>query len=152
MAIPPKQLLVIDGGMAMQLQKHVTEDVEGHPLWTSLFNSINPKAVIKTHLDFLNAGSDFFHANTYQASVEGFMKHFNLSEAGGIELIKSSVRLAHEARTIFLKESGRENQTDSMLQYTLNSLWFIVKQIKIDLTCRYSNGSGFNWSIRCPFE
>lgn len=114
MAIPPKKLLVIDGGMAMQLQKNVSEDVEGHPLWTSLFNSINPNAVIKTHLDFLNAGSDFFHSNTYQASVEGFMKHLNLSEADSIELIRSSVRLAHEARTIFLKESGRQNETESM--------------------------------------
>lgn len=122
MAIPPKKLLVIDGGIAMQIQKHVSEDVEGSPLWTSLFNFTNPQAVIKAHLDFLNAGSDFFHANTYQASVEGFMKHLNLSEADSIELIKSTVRLAHEARSIFLKESGRENDTDGMLQNALNAL------------------------------
>lgn len=42
--------------------------------------------------------------NTYQASITGYVKHLGLSPEESAELIKASVRLAHEAREKFLGE------------------------------------------------
>ncbi|GAB0095498.1 uncharacterized protein DMENIID0001_108900 [Sergentomyia squamirostris] len=100
------QVMVIDGGFATQLTVHVGTSVDGDPLWSARFNSTNPSAIVKTHLDFLQAGADAIITNTYQASVEGYMKHLELDEEQSIELIKSTVRLAQLARNKFLAEAN----------------------------------------------
>uniref|UniRef100_A0A1L8E2J7 Putative cysteine s-methyltransferase n=1 Tax=Nyssomyia neivai TaxID=330878 RepID=A0A1L8E2J7_9DIPT len=99
------RLMVIDGGFATQLTVHVGHSVDGDPLWSARFNSTNPSAIVKTHLDFLQAGADAIITNTYQASVEGFMEHLDLDEEQSVELIKSTVRLAQLARNKFLAET-----------------------------------------------
>lgn len=87
-------VILLDGGFSTQLSKHVGP-VDGDPLWSARFNYTNPDAIIRTHLDFLEAGADLILTNTYQASVEGFTQHLPLNRDQSVDLIKSTVKLAH---------------------------------------------------------
>lgn len=60
----------------------------------------------QTHLDFLESGAEIILTNTYQASVEGYTQHLNLDREQSIELIKSTVELAHVARDKFMQSNG----------------------------------------------
>jgi homocysteine S-methyltransferase len=48
-----REIFVLDGGFATQLRTHVSEPIDGTPLWSASFLYTDPNAVIKTHLDFL---------------------------------------------------------------------------------------------------
>lgn len=48
-------------------------------------------------ISFLIAGADIITTNTYQASVQGFQKCFNLSYHESYKLIKNATLLAREA-------------------------------------------------------
>lgn len=96
----------IDGGFATQLSEHVGKRVDGDPLWSARFNSTNPDAVVKTHLDFLRSGAEVILTNTYQASVSGFGRYLDLTPAESLELIRTTVGLAHEALRIYVVERG----------------------------------------------
>ncbi|KAI8042220.1 uncharacterized protein LOC128262213 [Drosophila gunungcola] len=115
-----KGILVKCGGFSSQLARNVTEKVDGDPLWGSRFDATNPKAVIQTHLDFLRIGADIILTNTYQSSVEGFVKHLGVSKERGVELIQKSVQLAKEAKEQYLKETG--SGSDSPLPLILGSI------------------------------
>ncbi|KAH8412614.1 hypothetical protein KR009_003589 [Drosophila setifemur] len=115
-----KRILVKCGGFSSQLARNVTEKVDGDPLWGSRFDATNPEAVIQTHLDFLQNGADIILTNTYQSSVEGFVKYLGVSRTEGVELIKKSVHLAQEAKRQHLKAIGSE--TDSTLPLILGSI------------------------------
>jgi homocysteine S-methyltransferase len=78
------------------------------PLWSAKFNATEPEAVIQSHLDFLDAGAEIILTNTYQASVEGYTKYLHLDEEGSIELIMSTVKLAHIARDKFQQTNDQE--------------------------------------------
>lgn len=99
-----KPVLLIDGGFGTQLTVHVGKKIDGDPLWSARFNSTNPEAVLNTHLDFLRSGCGAIRTNTYQASVEGYMEFLQLNENQSIDLMKQTVRLAHDARSKFLAE------------------------------------------------
>ncbi|EDV31240.1 uncharacterized protein Dana_GF14646 [Drosophila ananassae] len=114
----PKPILVKCGGFSSQLAKNVTEKVDGDPLWGSRFDATNPEAVIKTHLDFLHSGADIILTNTYQSSVDGFVKYLGVSKERGKELIRKSVQLAQEAKAQYLKETA----SDSTLPLILASI------------------------------
>lgn len=49
----PKNILVLDGGFSTQLTNHISERIDGNPLWCSFFLHTDPEAVMKTHLDYL---------------------------------------------------------------------------------------------------
>lgn len=97
------KVTVIDGGFSTQLAYHVGANIDGDPLWSARFNAVEPAAVVQSHLDFLEAGAEIILTNTYQASVEGYTEHLNLDRAQSIDLIKSTVQLAHVARDKFLE-------------------------------------------------
>lgn len=101
---------VIDGGFSTQLSEYVGSNVDGDPLWSARFNYTNPEAVVNSHLDFLRAGAQIILTNTYQASVEGYMEYLKLSQDKSIELIKNTVKLAHQARDSFLQENNNNNR------------------------------------------
>ncbi|XP_058982333.1 uncharacterized protein LOC131804063 [Musca domestica] len=109
------RILVKCGGFTSQLVKYVGNKVDGDPLWGSRFDLENPEAVIRTHLDFLENGAQIISSNTYQASVEGYMKYLNLNRDQSIQLIRKSVKLAKEARERYLDNlkatSGACNET-----------------------------------------
>ncbi|XP_055370828.1 uncharacterized protein LOC129605223 isoform X2 [Condylostylus longicornis] len=108
-------ILCKDGGFATQLSVHVGERIDGNPLWSARFNATDPDAVVKTHLDFLKAGADIILTNTYQASVEGYMKYLGVTRDQSIDLIKKTVQLAHKARETFLKENSDNNRVKAPL-------------------------------------
>lgn len=95
---------ILDGGFSTQLALHVGNKIDGDPLWTARFLSSNPDAVFSTHLDFLRAGSDVIETNTYQASIEGFMKYLKISKEESIELIRKAVGCAKKAVYVYLQE------------------------------------------------
>lgn len=104
------KVIVIDGGFSTQLSTHVSETIfKDDPLWTARLNVSQPDLIIQTHLDFLNAGADAILTNTYQASVEGYAKYLQLTQTESVELIKSTVRLAHEARSRFISKGGKDD-------------------------------------------
>jgi len=47
------QIHVLDGGFSTQLRNHVSDPIDGTPLWSASFLHTTPNAVINTHLDFL---------------------------------------------------------------------------------------------------
>lgn len=50
------------------------------------------------------AGADLIITNTYQASVDLFVKHLNVSEEEAYDLIKKAVQMAHTAVERFMQE------------------------------------------------
>lgn len=50
-----RSVLVKCGGFSTQLATHVGERIDGDPLWGSRYDLVNPTAVVKTHLDFLES-------------------------------------------------------------------------------------------------
>lgn len=97
-------VFVLDGGFSTQVSKHVGSSPDGDPLWSAKFLQTHPDDVLKTHLDFLRAGSDVVITNTYQASVPGFVKYLGVTADEGYALIKKAVSLAKRARDIYLEE------------------------------------------------
>lgn len=97
---------ILDGGFSTQLAKHVGERIDGDPLWTSRYLSIDPNAIYKTHLDFLRAGSDIIETNTYQASIGDFMKYLKTTEHESRELIKIAIVEAKRAVKTYKSEIG----------------------------------------------
>lgn len=123
MSLHPDRVVVIDGGFATQLSVHVGDRVDGDPLWSARFNATNPSAVFQTHLDFLRAGAECILTNTYQASVEGYMRHLQLDREQSVALIRKAVELAQEARVQWLKESGRERDAQGESEKRVWDVW-----------------------------
>ncbi|KAK2588220.1 hypothetical protein KPH14_004255 [Odynerus spinipes] len=98
------EVKVLDGGFSTQLALHVGERIDGDPLWTARFLATNPDAVYATHLDFLRAGSDIIETNSYQASIDGFMKYLNASKEESIKLILKAVECAKKAVETYCEE------------------------------------------------
>lgn len=104
-----QRILVKCGGFSSQLARNVNERVDGDPLWGSRFDATQPDAVIQTHLDFLRKGADIILTNTYQSSVEGFMKHLGKTREESIALIAKSVELTRQAKSLYLSELAENN-------------------------------------------
>lgn len=106
------EIKVLDGGFSTQLSTHVGEEIDGDPLWTARFLVTNPDAVISTHLDFLRAGSDIIQTNTYQATINGFVKYLNITEEESLQLIGKAVDYTKDAVNIYMKEiKNKANMT-----------------------------------------
>lgn len=101
---------MLDGGFSTQLSTHVGEKIDGDPLWTARFLITEPKAVFATHLDFLRAGADIIETNTYQATIDGFVKYLDITEEESLEIIRTAVDYAKDAVEAYTKEiEGNEN-------------------------------------------
>ncbi|XP_015177478.1 PREDICTED: homocysteine S-methyltransferase 1-like [Polistes dominula] len=98
------EIKVLDGGFSTQLALHVGDKIDGDPLWTARFLATKPEAVYKTHLDFLRVGSDIIETNTYQASIDGFMKYLGLTKDDSNKLIYKAVECAKRAVKTYLEE------------------------------------------------
>lgn len=99
-----KKIVVLDGGFSTQSSTHVDHQIDGDPLWTARLLATSPGAVIETHLDFLRAGAEIIQTNTYQASIDGFVKYLGKTQVESLDLITKAVDLAEEAVEIFLAE------------------------------------------------
>ncbi|XP_012522398.1 homocysteine S-methyltransferase 2 [Monomorium pharaonis] len=104
------EIKVLDGGFSTQLSTHVGEKIDGDPLWTSRFLVTKPRAIFATHLDFLRAGADIIETNTYQATIDGFVKYLSFTEEESLEIIRKAVDYAKDAVNVYSKEiEGDEN-------------------------------------------
>ncbi|XP_071570056.1 homocysteine S-methyltransferase YbgG-like [Temnothorax nylanderi] len=98
------EIKVLDGGFSTQLSTHVGEKIDGDPLWTARFLITEPKAVFATHMDFLRAGADIIETNTYQATIDGFVKYLGITEEESLEIIRKAVDYAKDAVNAYIKE------------------------------------------------
>lgn len=55
-------------------------------------------------ISFILAGAEIIKTNTYQASVDGFMKYLNFSKEESRNLIKKAIEIAYQAKDQFLCE------------------------------------------------
>uniref|UniRef100_A0A1B6KD76 Hcy-binding domain-containing protein n=2 Tax=Graphocephala atropunctata TaxID=36148 RepID=A0A1B6KD76_9HEMI len=91
-------VVLLDGGFSTQVKKYVDEKVMTEsPLWSAQFLSTDPDAVLNTHCDYINAGSEVISTNTYQASVNSFQQHLGLDMDSSLALIWRAVTLARQA-------------------------------------------------------
>ena len=60
----------LDGGFASHLSTHFTSKIDGDPLWSCRALHDDPKAVVSTHVDFINAGANIITTNTYQVITD----------------------------------------------------------------------------------
>ncbi|MBE7899505.1 homocysteine S-methyltransferase [Paenibacillus polymyxa] len=92
------QLIVLDGAMATELERH------GHDLNDSLWSAKilyeHPDSIKRVHRDYFEAGADCAITASYQATVEGYVQR-GLSEDEALKLIQSSVQIAVQARDEF---------------------------------------------------
>ena len=82
------------------------QDISSSSLWSaSLIESDQgSKAIVQTHLDFLQAGADVVSTSTYQASTLAFQMAGHSSERAEQLLVKS-VQLAQQARETFAQSN-----------------------------------------------
>jgi homocysteine S-methyltransferase len=108
MAFPPSPLaphlgrqrfLVLDGGLATELERRGANLRD--PLWSARVLLDQPEAIRAVHLDYLRAGADVIVGASYQASLEGLLRH-GLSVRGAETVLRRSVALAVDARDEFL--------------------------------------------------
>jgi homocysteine S-methyltransferase len=94
---------ILDGGFATELERR------GHDLsddlWSARLLRDDPDDIVATHLAFFRAGADVATTASYQASVEGFVRH-GMSPVEAEELLRDSVRLARIAASLAEAEDG----------------------------------------------
>jgi homocysteine S-methyltransferase len=88
-------VVVLDGGLSNALRDRGA--VLGDDLWTARLLRDDPEAIIDVHCAYFRAGADVATTASYQASVDGFVRH-GMEAATAGALIARSVELAHEAR------------------------------------------------------
>ncbi|XP_076311044.1 uncharacterized protein LOC143225465 isoform X2 [Tachypleus tridentatus] len=91
-----KHVKLLDGGLATELMNFGFQ-LDDDPLWSSSLLATNPQSIVGVHESYLRSGSDIITTASYQASVEGFEKYFNVSVEEAEKLIGSSVSLAIQA-------------------------------------------------------
>ncbi|XP_028856600.1 homocysteine S-methyltransferase 1 [Denticeps clupeoides] len=87
---------ILDGGLATELESNGVK-IQGDPLWSARALHTNPKAVKDAHYRYLASGADVITTATYQATVEGFVRHLGVPVEQAHELLMSGVQLAKEA-------------------------------------------------------
>lgn len=98
-----QKIWVLDGPLATELERR-GRDLKD-PLWSAKLLMNAPELIREVHLDHYRAGADVVITASYQASIEGFMRH-GLSKVAAAEHIYKAVSLAREARTLFEAEAG----------------------------------------------
>lgn len=76
--------------------------------WTCVLVNLQFKTIRLIHLSvcsFLECGSDVITTATYQASIEGFIKHLGFKPEEAEDLIMSGVQLARESTADFMASS-----------------------------------------------
>uniref|UniRef100_A0A3Q2P9H9 Zgc:172121 n=1 Tax=Fundulus heteroclitus TaxID=8078 RepID=A0A3Q2P9H9_FUNHE len=104
--------LILDGGLATELEAQGAE-LQGDPLWSARLLHTNPQAIKEAHYRFLLSGADVISTATYQASIQGFVQHLDVSAERARELLMSGVRLAKETVETFA--SGNRSACRSLL-------------------------------------
>ncbi|CAG2206201.1 BHMT2 [Mytilus edulis] len=100
------KITILDGGTSMELARLGNKLIEKDPLWSARLLQTNPASFVQCHKNFIEAGSEIILTGSYQASIEGFVKHAGVTEEQAYSLIKKSVQLAQQAVEEVSKVSG----------------------------------------------
>src|SRR5437016_7182850 len=88
-------VVILDGGLATELERRGADLRD--PLWSAKLLLDDPALIRQVHRDYLEAGADVISSASYQASFDGLARR-GLDQRGAAALMRSSVRLACEAR------------------------------------------------------
>lgn len=102
LALQRKQTILLDGGLATQLEAQGCDI--GNSLWSASLLTSNTRAIVDASRAFLDAGAECIATASYQASRDGFAS-FGFSELEADELMLLSVVLAKRARDEFLADN-----------------------------------------------
>ena len=94
--------LMLDGGLATEIEAQGMSIDSA--LWSAELLKSNPGAIVDAHLAYLRAGAECIITASYQASRKS-MKPFGIEGEDADELIVSSVALARQAVTDYLREN-----------------------------------------------
>jgi len=86
--------LVIDGGLATQLERHGADLSD--ELWSARLLLEDPDLIRQVHRSYLDAGAEVAIGASYQASFEGFARR-GIDHDGSVTLLRRSVELARGA-------------------------------------------------------
>jgi homocysteine S-methyltransferase len=103
----PEELLLLDGGLATELEARGC-DISG-ALWSARVLRSSPEAIEQLHYDYYAAGADCAITASYQASYEGFAA-VGLDAGETTRLLRLSVDLARNARTRYRRERPRDRR------------------------------------------
>jgi homocysteine S-methyltransferase len=101
-ALRDDRVLILDGGFATQLET-MGFDIGG-ALWSAILLDSDPRAIVKAHRAYLDAGADCIISASYQASRGGFMA-MGKTAAEADRLIASAVELALTARQEYVDDN-----------------------------------------------
>src|SRR5512140_2867622 len=105
-ALARRGILVIDGGLATQLEAQGNDLSDA--LWSARLLLENPEEIFRAHLAFYRAGAAVATTSSYQATFEGFAAR-GIDHAGAIGLLRRSVSLACEARAAWRAERSPDD-------------------------------------------
>jgi homocysteine S-methyltransferase len=99
-------LIILDGALATELERRGADLRD--PLWSAKLLIENPALIRQVHLDYLYAGAQIITSASYQASFSGFARR-GLDQAAAARLMRLSVELADEARTLYRQATKDES-------------------------------------------
>lgn len=91
-----REIVVLDGGLSNALRDRGV--ALGDDLWTARLLRDDPEAIIAVHCAYFLSGADVATTASYQASVDGFVRH-GMDPTAAAGLISRSVELARQACT-----------------------------------------------------
>jgi len=99
-------VVLLDGGLATQLEAQGNDLAD--KLWSARLLVEDPDEIVRAHLAFFRAGARVATTASYQATFEGFAASgFDHDAVAG--LLRRSVDLALDARTLFRRERATED-------------------------------------------
>jgi homocysteine S-methyltransferase len=99
-------IVLLDGALATELERRGADLRD--PLWSAKMLLEQPELIRAVHLDYFRAGADVATTASYQATLPGLQQR-GLSAAQAREVLRLSVRLACEARSLYLDEADTNN-------------------------------------------
>ena len=93
---------ILDGGLSHILESQGCD--LNHKLWTASIITDNPEAIVKAHLEYINAGADIITTASYQASIPG-LESVGYTKSEAKEIILETARLAERATELSLSLS-----------------------------------------------
>lgn len=98
----PSGVIVLDGGLATELEKDERVDLASSVLWSAALlldkNAHLQDAVVTAHKNYFLAGADVTTTVSYQASVDGFRREGVESPDKVRDMFAQSVELSVQAR------------------------------------------------------
>jgi homocysteine S-methyltransferase len=99
--------LLLDGGLSNVLEARGWD--LNHKLWTAHLLDQHPEAIIRAHLDYLEAGAQCITTASYQASLPGLIAA-GYSKESAIRLLEISTELAEAAVEKFMDTHAPEKR------------------------------------------